>query len=111
MKPEVNPTEPEVHQLVVNSNQFNSVRTYIIFLDLPKHLELRINDIPLLQTNDVMEFDLNLKDPRNMNKTWKVTGSYFVSKRILKYCSDSSKKSGLTQYLEFKPVEINRPDS
>lgn len=82
----------------------SSLRTYVVFLDLPKHIEYLISDIPLLRINDVVEFDLSLRDPRNTSKIWKVNGSYTVSNRILKYTTDNSKKSGFTQYLEFKPV-------
>ena len=106
MKSETTPVESENHHLVINSsNLVNSIRTYVIFLDIPKHLEIQIDQIPLLQVNDTVEFDLKIKDPRNLDKIWKINGPYLVSKRILKYCSDNSKLSGLTQYLEFKPVD------
>ena len=103
MNQEANPVE--IHQTIVDSNQTNSIRTYTVFLDLPKHIEYRVVNLPLLQVNDVVEFDLKVKDPRNLEKVWKVNGPHYVLKRILKYCSDNSKLSGLTQYLEFKSVE------
>jgi hypothetical protein len=106
VKPEAISVESEIHQVTTNSTSTGLIRTYVVFLDLPKHIEYRVTDLPLLQVNDSIEFNLNLRDPRNLTKIWKVNGLYIIFKRILKYCSDNSKKSGLTQYLEFQPFPI-----
>jgi hypothetical protein len=104
---EITSVESETHQVTVNSVSTGLIRTYVIFLDLPKHLEVRISDLPLMQINDIIEFDFNLKNPRDLTKSWKINGSYRISKRVLKYCSDNSKKSGLTQYLSFLSCPVS----
>lgn len=80
-----------------------AVRTFCIFLDLPRHIEYRIDGFPLLHPLDVVEFDLTLKNPRDLTKIRNINGPYFVSKVVLKYSSNYQRALGLSQYIEWLP--------
>ncbi len=90
-------------RLDLNSDS-NLIRTFFVFTDVPKHLELRVGGIPLLTEGTLVEFDLALRNPRNINKTRRIYGIYKLTKRILKFSSSIPGKSGLTQYIEWSPT-------
>jgi hypothetical protein len=75
-----------------------------VFLELPRHVEYRVDNMPLLPEGTVVEFSLNVKNPRDPTKSRDINGPYKVIRRKLKYLSDSSSKRGLSQYLEWEPV-------
>jgi len=80
------------------------VRTVFVFLDLPRHVEYRAGDLPLIPEKTVVEFDVSLRNPRDVSKVRKVSGPYSVTRRILRYSSRPG-LSGLTQFLEWSPVQ------
>ena len=95
----------------VGLSSSGQIRTFCIFLDLPKHVGLRMEGIPLLNVGEVIEFDLLVKDPRDPKRTRKIDGAYYVFRRVLKYASDTRPSlMGLTQYLEWAPVPL-KPDN
>jgi hypothetical protein len=77
------------------------VKTFLIFTDLPKHIEWRVSDFPILQEGESIDFDMNLINPRDTKRTRKISGSYIISRRVLKY--STTKPSGFSQYLELIP--------
>lgn len=76
--------------------------TYFVFIDLPKHIEFRFQDLPILQEGLVMEFDLNIKNPKDPSRSRKIQGSHILNRCILK-CG--GKRAGITQYIEWKAVK------
>lgn len=90
-------------RLDLNSDP-NLIRTIFVFTDVPKHLELRVGNFPLLAEGTLVEFDLSLRNPRNINKTRRISGTYKLTKKILKFSSNTPGKSGLTQYIEWSPT-------
>lgn len=80
-------------------------RTIVIFTDLPRHIEYRIGDWPILQINDVIDVETSLKNPKDLSRVREVKGKYYVSRRILKYTTKDRNLDGLTQYLELSPAE------
>jgi hypothetical protein len=79
----------------------SAVTTFLIFTDLPKHIEWRVDGFPVLQEGEIIEFDMNLVNPLNMKRSRKVNGNYVISRKILKY--STTKPIGFTQYLELTP--------
>src|SRR5580704_15629459 len=61
-----------------------SVRTIFIFTDLPKHIEFRAGNCPLLNIVITMEFDLLIQNPQEP-KSRKIVGSHIIERIILKY--------------------------
>lgn len=76
--------------------------TYFVFLDFPKHIEFRFQDLPLLQEGTKVDFDLTIKNPLDLKKSRKINGTYVINRSILKI---GGKRSGLTQYLEWKLIK------
>lgn len=85
------------------------VRTFLVFLDLPKHVEFRAGGFPLLEVGAEVDFDLTVKDPKSLGKPREVKGLYRVKRRVLKYSTGRASKSGFSQYLEFEPSEEGLP--
>lgn len=79
-----------------------SVRTFFVFLDLPKHIEYRAQSMPLLPEGTVLRLDRTvLRDPSDRRKVRVVEGEHRVMNRRLVY----STTSGLLQYLELSPKD------
>lgn len=76
------------------------IRTYVVFTDLPVHVELAMSPLPLLEQGAVVEFgEIRVPHPSE-DRSWSVGGPHFLSRRKLTYTS----KDGLSQYLEFSEV-------
>jgi|688.fasta_scaffold1927774_1 hypothetical protein len=75
--------------------------TYFIFTDLPKHIEFRTENLPILREGMEVDFDLNIKNPRDPKKTKRIEGTHRASRIVLKY---GGKRSGFTQYVEWKII-------
>lgn len=82
-----------------------SVRTYLVFQDLPVHVEYRIGDMPLIPEGTVICFKVNLKHPRDPKRIRKIDGSYEIVKRRLVYSLEKPGSQGLSQYLELNLVK------
>ena len=85
-------------------SQSGTVRTFLVFMDLPVHYEYRTGEWPILPVNTVIEFDTVLRNPEDPSLERRIGGSYFVSGRKLRYSTTRPSRSGLTQYLELSPV-------
>lgn len=101
--------ELEVHEVSMGSPHGNGVRTFLVFLDLPKHVEFRTDGFPLLEVGAVVDFDLTVKDPQSAKKPRELKGPYCVKRRVLKFSTGRASKSGFSQFLEFEPVEGESP--
>lgn len=82
-------------------------RTYLVFKDLPVHVEYRVEDMPVMPEGAQIDFRIDLRHPRYPKRIRKVDGAYSISKRRLIYSFENSRNQGLTQYLELDPVEID----
>jgi hypothetical protein len=82
----------------------DKVRTYFLFLDLSKHVEYRVSDMPLLEEGTVIEFDTPIKDLYDPKRSVRIQGPHRLKRRVLKY-STSKTREGLTQYLEWEAVQ------
>jgi len=80
------------------------VRTYLVFLDLPFHYEFRVSDMPILSEGMIIEFGLDLKDPKS-KKSRRIEGPHVLVRRKLVYSTLRSSNIGLSQYLEFSKLE------
>jgi len=87
----------------VSAASDGKIRTVFVFLDLPRHVEYRVGDMPLLPEGTVVEFDTCLRSLNDAKKVRKVSGPYSVSRRVLKYSTSRVGLMGLTQYLEWSP--------
>lgn len=81
------------------------VRTYLVFQDLPVHIEYRVGDMPLIPEGTIICFKVNLKHPRDPKRIRKVDGTYKIVRRRLIYSSEKPSAQGLTQYLELDLME------
>jgi hypothetical protein len=81
------------------------MRTYLIFQDLPMHVEYRVDDMQLIPEGTVIHFRIDLKHPRDQKKIRNVNAPYTVVKRRLIFSSEKSSAQGLTQYLELDIAE------
>jgi hypothetical protein len=79
-----------------------AVRTVFIFTDLPRHIEFRAGDLPLLAEGTVVEFNVVLKNPRDRTKSRHVEGPHKVQRMVLKFETGRTGLMGLTQYVEWK---------
>lgn len=95
----------ELSVVDLGSSSGSGVRTFLVFLDLPKHVEFRTDGFPLLEVGAEVDFDLTVKDPQGARKPREVKGPYRVKRRVLKFSTGRASKSGFSQYLEFEPVE------
>lgn len=82
-----------------------SVRTVFVFLDLPRHVEYRVMDMPLMDEGAIIEFDTSLRDPRDPKRVRTVSGPYRIQRRVLRYSTSRPGMMGLTQFLELDPVK------
>ena len=82
-----------------------NVRTVFVFTDLPRHIEFRAGELPLLAEGTIVEFNIELKNPRDPKKVRRVEGRHKIVRAVLKYETERASASGLTQYLEWKPVD------
>ncbi len=74
-----------------------AVKTFLVFTDLPKHIEYMVNPMPLIPEGTVIRFErLSLRDPSDRRRVRVVEGEHSVLHRHLVY----SPSSGLLQYLE-----------
>lgn len=81
------------------------MRTYLIFQDLPMHVEYRVDDMQLIPEGTEIHFKLDLRHPREPKRIRKIDDTYRVEKRRLIFSTDKSDAQGLSQYLELHPVE------
>lgn len=86
-----------------------SLRTFLVFLDLPKHVEFRVEGWPLLDEGTVVDFDLQVKDSPSARKPRDVIGPYRVKRRVLRFVTGRPSRQGLSQYLEMEPSGDVRP--
>lgn len=84
----------------------SGTRTFLVFLDLPKHVEFRTDGFPLLEEGAVVDFDLTVRDPKGAGKPRELKGPYRVKRRVLKFTTGRASKNGFSQYLEFEPSEV-----
>ena len=89
----------------MSSNNSGNVRTVFVFMDIPRHIEFRAGDLPLLEKETVVEMKLTIKNPQDPKKIRRIEGSYRVVRSVLKYETERASLSGLTQYLEWQPVD------
>lgn len=82
-----------------------NVRTIFVFTNLPVHLEFRAGELPLLGQGTVVEFNVVLKNPRDSTKSRHVEGPYRVVRSVLKYETGRVGMAGLSQFLEWQPVD------
>jgi len=101
--------DPEVFNVDLGSPHEGGVRTFLVFLDLPKHIEFRTGGFPLLETGTVVDFDLTVKDPQSTRKPRELKGPYRVKRRVLKFSTGRASKSGFSQFLEMEPVKEGSP--
>jgi len=95
-------TDDSVESLVTVDNA-GSIRTVIIFTDLPVHLEFRAGNMPLLSPGIELIFDMMTVRDRLKQRSRVIEGTYVVKKRVLRYGSRPGFQ-GLTQYLEMEPL-------
>jgi len=79
------------------------LRTFLVFLDLPKHVEFRVDGWPLLDEGAVVVFDLQVKESAASRKPRDVVGPYRVKRRVLRFVTGRPSRHGLSQYLEMEP--------
>lgn len=85
-----------------SSTTNGSIKTYFVFLDLPRHVEFRVSDMPLLEEGTLMDFDLTIRSLKNPKKTIPIQGTHTLFRRVLKF---GGKRPGLAQFLEWKVVK------
>jgi hypothetical protein len=94
-----------VSQLVTPvSHNGSGVRTKLVFVDLPVHYEFQISDLPLLEEGLIIEFVLNLQDPRS-KRSRRIEGPHKIIRRKLVYTTEKPSNAGLTQYLEVQKID------
>ena len=76
------------------------VRTYLVFQDLPVHVEYKSSDMPLIPEGTLIHFKIGLKHPKDFKRIREIDGTYEVVKRRLIYSLEKPGAQGLTQYLE-----------
>jgi hypothetical protein len=85
--------------------QMNSgnVRTFFVFTDLPRLIEYRAGEMPLIPSGNI-ELDIALKNPKFPNRTVRIKGMYKIVHQKLMYSTVRAGKMGLSQYLELAPL-------
>lgn len=78
----------------------SEVRTFLVFRDLPIHVEYRVGNMPIVPEKTEIVFKISLRHPVSHDRVRKVDGTYTVAKRRL-IMSDK----GLTQYLELDLIK------
>lgn len=81
------------------------VRTFLVFLDLPVHVEFRATNMPLLSTGTVIDFRLSLRNPKDPKRLRRIEGEYEILRKRLIYQTEKPSVRGLTQYLELSPIQ------
>lgn len=79
------------------------LRTFLVFLNLPKHVEFRVEGWPLLTEGTVVDFDLQVKESPSVRKPYDVVGPYRVKRRVLRFSTGRPSRAGFVQYLEMEP--------
>jgi len=80
-----------------------SLSTYMIFVDLPVHIEFKVHPMPLMPEGVSIRFDkVSLRDPGDVRRVREVDGEYHVLHRRLVY----SPSLGMLQYLEMSPGRV-----
>jgi hypothetical protein len=83
------------------SEASGSVKTFFVFMDLPKHVEYKVHPMPLVPEGTVLRIDrISLRDPSDRRRVRIVEGEYTIMNKRLVY----STSSGLLQYLELSPA-------
>lgn len=85
------------------------IRTVLVFLDLPVHYEFRSSDMPLMPEGTKIEFDMELRNPKDPRRVRKVQGEYMVMRRKLVYETSRPSMTGLSQFLELSPHGRGKP--
>jgi len=75
------------------------VTTFFVFVDLPKHVEFRAPNIPILSEGTVVDFNLTIRSLKDVRKTIPIRGPHTLQRSILTY---GGKRPGLIQFLEWK---------
>lgn len=78
----------------------STLKTFLVFKDLPVHVEYRAGDCPLLKKGLQVDFQIDLRNPMNPKKIRKVDGTFVIDRVHLVY----SGKEGWAQYIELSPV-------
>jgi hypothetical protein len=74
------------------------MRTVLIFTDIPSHYEYAVSDWPVLDVNDVIDLNIELRNPKDPTRFKKMDGDYMIIKKKNKH----STSEGFIQYLELK---------
>jgi len=83
------------------------VRTFMVFVGLPIHIEYQVAPMPILDSGRIIDLDLSLRHPKDPRKVRKIQGPHIVSSSKLRYESDGRpSRKGLSQYLEMKIFEL-----
>ena len=96
-----------MHEVTAQDLKVSSgkVRTVFIFLDLPKHIEFRAGELPLMSVGTEISFNAVIKDPQDPRRQRNIEGPHRVKRRILKYETGRASLLGLTQYLELSVID------
>lgn len=79
------------------------LKTFLVFLDLPMHVEYRVHDMPLMPAGVEIHVRATLRNPRNAAQSRKVDDVYSVKRNKTVYSSEGP-TAGLAQYLELERV-------
>ena len=99
----LNNQESDKFEFVVTKSNDGVFPTFFVFLDLPKHIEFRSQNLPLLKEGTIVEFNITLKNFKDPTRNKKILGPHMINRSILKY---GGKRPGLTQYIEWKSMKI-----
>ena len=82
------------------------LRTFLVFTDLPEHIEYLVQPMPLMDVGRTIRFEeIVLRHPSKPKRQRRVSGDHSVTGVRLVY----SGAFGLTQYVEISPA--SRPIS
>ena len=70
-----------------------NVRTFFIFKDIPKHIEYRVGDFPILTVGSFLHIDVLLRFLKDPKKTKRIQGEYMIDNLVLKYTSTQDYQS------------------
>jgi len=74
------------------------ITTFFVFIDLPKHVEFRAPNIPILPEGTVIDFNLTIRSLRDVRKTIPIQGPHILQRSVLTY---GGKRPGLVQFMEW----------
>lgn len=83
------------------------VRTFLVFLKLPKHVEFRVGDMPILNKGTVLEIDVSIFNPKFRERTVRIRGPHLIERSRLVLSNSKPGLMGLTQYFELSPCDVN----